>query len=91
VWSANGRELFYRNLDRMMSVAVTTRPAFTAGRPQLLFTAKTVHAVSRYNANYAVTPDGHFIMIQHADAEPIREINVVLNWFEELKRRVPLW
>ena len=44
------------------------------------------------NPNYAVSPDGQrFLMLkpaEHADDAPT-QINIVLNWFEELKRRVP--
>jgi hypothetical protein len=29
--------LFYRNGDKMMAVAVTTQPTFSAGTPRLLF------------------------------------------------------
>ena len=38
-----------------------------------------------------ITPDGQrFLMIQPVEPEqPATPITVVLNWFEELKRRVP--
>ena len=40
---------------------------------------------------YDVTPDGQrFVMVQAAEQEAgATQINVVLNWFEELKRLVP--
>lgn len=35
-------------------------------------------------------PDGeHFLLLKPSNAEPARQIQVVLNWFEELTRRVP--
>ncbi len=42
-------------------------------------------------ANYDVTPDGQrFVMVQaRGQQEEATQINVVLNWFEELKQRVP--
>jgi hypothetical protein len=44
------------------------------------------------NPDYDVSPDGQrFLMLKPADqaeASPT-QINVVLNWFEELKRLVP--
>ena len=42
-------------------------------------------------ANYNITPDGQrFVMIQvDAQDSEASQINVVLNWFEELKQRVP--
>ena len=40
--------------------------------------------------NYAVTPDGQrFLMIKESEEQTATQINVVLNWFEELKQRVP--
>jgi len=83
-WAANGRELFYRKGDAMMAVAVATQPVFTVGRPQVLF-----HAA--LGPRYAVARDGqHFYMGKDEEVEPRRQINVVLNWFEELKHRVPV-
>ncbi len=42
-------------------------------------------------ARYDVTPDGQrFVMVQAVEQEAgASQINVVLNWFEELKRLVP--
>ena len=42
--------------------------------------------------NYDVTPDGErFLMVRNETPplENVTELHVVLNWFEELKRRVP--
>jgi hypothetical protein len=67
-----------------MAVDVETQPAFHAGRPHLLFEAP-------YLWSYDVAPDGkRFLMIRRDPSEsgPPR-VNVVLNWFEDVKRRVP--
>ena len=88
VWAANGRELFYRNEDgnRMMAVEITTEPTFRAGTPRLLFEGSYGRS-SGGSAFYDVTSDGQsFLMVQAAHEG---QINVVLNWFEELKRLVP--
>ncbi len=37
VWSRDGRELFYRNADQMMAVAIETDPELTVGVPKRLF------------------------------------------------------
>ncbi len=37
VWSPDGRQIYYRSGDRMLAVAVTTEPTFTAETPRLLF------------------------------------------------------
>jgi hypothetical protein len=43
--------------------------------------------------NYDVSPDGQrFLMLKPSESTGVAptQINVVLNWFEELKRRVPV-
>ncbi len=91
-WPRNGRELFYRNNDQMLAVEVTTTPTFSAGNPKLLFEGD-FQLGSAARASYDVTADGQrFLMIQQeggSDSEAPAQINVVLNWFEELKERVP--
>ena len=80
VWARNG-ELFYRNGDKMMAVDITTSPSFTAGNARLLFEGQY--------QSYDVTADAErFLMIREGEQGATR-LNVVLNWFEELKRLVP--
>jgi len=89
VWAPRGQELFYRNGEAMMVVGFTTEPSFTTGSPVVLFTGK--YRTSETGVNYDVSPDGkRFLMMKEGDlAEGQAQINVVLNWFEELKRLVP--
>jgi serine/threonine-protein kinase len=91
VWARNGRELFYRNGDKMMVAAVETKPVFTAAKPRLLFEGHYEASPESLPANYDVSPDGQrFLMIKASEQEQAStQINVVQNWFEELKRRVP--
>jgi Tol biopolymer transport system component len=90
-WNRNGRELFYRSGDKMMAVDIATQPAFAAGKPRMLFEGP--YAPAPYpTTNYDVSPDGQrFLMIKPSEQEQAAptQINVVLNWFEELKRKVP--
>jgi len=92
-WSPDGRELFYRNGDAMMAVAVETKPTFKAGVPKELFRGSYFSTIGMH---WDISPDGkRFLMIKEAgdktDAAPgPRKIVVVLNWFEELKQRVPV-
>jgi len=90
VWNPNGQELFYRNGDQMMAVEITTEPTFSAGIPRLLFEGRYFWEETD-RAVYDVTPDGQrFVMIQEGEQDSAPpQINVVLNWFEELKQRVP--
>jgi len=90
VWNRNGRELFYRSGDKMMSVDVSTQPTFSIGKPRLLFTGQYAPTAATIS-NYDVSPDGQrFLMIKsNEQAQAIAQINVILNFTEELKRRVP--
>ena len=92
VWNRNGGELFYRSGDKMLAVDIATQPGFAAGTPRMLFEGRYQTAPFPI-ANYDVSPDGErFLMLktaEQAEAAPT-QINVVLNWFEELKQKVPV-
>ena len=89
-WSgARNGEIFYRNSDKMMAVEVKTQPSLIVGKPQLLFEGPYLAAaLAPY---YDVRPDGQrFLMMKSNEQGPAAtQINVVLNWFEELKAKVP--
>lgn len=91
-WNPNGRELFYRIGNRMMAVPVTTQPAFSAGRPSMLFEGEYLASpFPQTGVTYDVTPDGQrFLMVKDAQTTSAAQINVVVNWFEELRRLVPI-
>jgi eukaryotic-like serine/threonine-protein kinase len=90
-WNPNGRELFYRIGDKMMAVDITTEPNFKAGKPRALF-ERHYEPTPATGPNYDVSPDGQrFLVLKPSEQETAAptQINVVLNWSEELKRRVP--
>jgi hypothetical protein len=92
LWNRNGRELFFRNGNKMMAVKVATQPAFTPTKPMMLFEKE--FAVSQFPATgiaYDVSADGQrFLMVEESDESSPQQINVVLNWFNELQRTAPL-
>jgi eukaryotic-like serine/threonine-protein kinase len=92
VWNLNGRELFYRSGDKMMAVDIATQPSFAVGKPKVLFAGQYLQTPGTL-PNYDITPDGQrFLMLkptEQAEAA-LTQINVVLNWFEELKQKVPV-
>jgi Tol biopolymer transport system component len=89
LWSRDGKAIFYREDDKVMSVAVETRPEFAAKSPKLLFENAAFHRnLTGGEFNYDVAPDGRFLMIRREDALAELQLNVVLNWTEELKRLV---
>jgi hypothetical protein len=69
---------------------ITTKPTFNATRPSLLFAEPFAQTASRYN--HDISPDGeHFVMLKPGEHEDkANQINVVLNWYGELNKRVPL-
>lgn len=89
-WNPNGKELLYRSGNRMMSVEVALRHTFSAGRARMLFEGQyvTLEAPQTQSAAFCISPDGQrFLMNKQSGVAT--QINVVLNWFEELKRRTP--
>jgi serine/threonine-protein kinase len=90
VWNPNGRELFYRLGRRFIAVPVGTQPTFSAGRPVTLFEAD--YAASEFpltSPGYDVSADGQRFLVAKDVEPPPTQINVVVNWIEEVKRRVP--
>ena len=95
-WSGNGRELFFtswkQDVMRMKAVEIVTDPVLRVGMPRQLFEGGYIGGSPC--RGYDVTPDGQrFLMVGEGEPpphEPVTQINVVLNWFEELKRRVPV-
>jgi Tol biopolymer transport system component len=96
VWKRGGGELYYRNGDSMMVVAVSTVTEFRAGRPRELWKRQYSHGTSTScdppgatSSNYDVTSDGNrFLMIKDPNEGRFasRSIVVVLGWAEELRR-----
>jgi Tol biopolymer transport system component len=89
-WNRNGREMFYRSGNKMMAVDIATQPSFAAGKPRMLFERPYVPTAATIQ-NYDVSSDGQrFLMVKSGEQEAApTQINVVLNWFEELKQKVP--
>jgi hypothetical protein len=94
VWSRDGRELFYRSGNSMMAVSIEREPTFSAGLSKKLFQGTYLAGVGQM---YDISPDSRrFLMIKEstgdASAKEVArpKITIVLNWFEELKQRVPV-
>jgi hypothetical protein len=87
IWSADGRELFYQDGNKVLAVPVeTSATGLRLGRPQLLFEGHYRDAT--FTRGWAVHPDGKRFLMLEDDEDP--EFRVVFNWFEELKRLVPV-
>ena len=91
-WARNGRELFYHNGQKMMAVDIESREVFRAGTPKLLFEGRYLGGPVglQPGIGYDVSPDGKRFLMIRADSEPnAAQLQVVENWFDELRRRVP--
>jgi serine/threonine-protein kinase len=90
LWSRDGRELFFLSSDRLMAVDVVpgTPPRFGRPRPLLELSNQIVQFDMRV---FDVAPDGQsFVTVVKEEGwTPATRVNVVTNWFEELKRLVP--
>jgi eukaryotic-like serine/threonine-protein kinase len=87
IWSQDGKELFYRNGNRVDGGPCESRSGVQGGDADA--------AVRRPYANvgglsYDVAPDGRrFLLLEPAeqDAAPVTHLNVVLNWFEDVTQK----
>jgi Tol biopolymer transport system component len=100
LWSPDGWELFYiiftNNVVTVMAVAVDTKPRFSVGKPKTLFKGNYIAGYVE-GVGFDIDPKtGRFLMIKPSVTEfqrtntESRKINIVLNWDEELKQRVPV-
>ncbi len=73
----------------MMAAAITADQTFSSENPRMLFEGPFV-PTRRGEAAYDVAPDGErFLMVQREEQSVPNRIDVVLGWFEDLKRRAP--
>jgi eukaryotic-like serine/threonine-protein kinase len=93
VWSADGKELFFYQMDseRLVAAPIRTNPSFSFGRPVPL----PIEGIIQIEGprNWDLMPDGKRFLVVLPDTQaalqsrPIQKINIVLNWTEELRQR----
>ena len=98
LWARDGRELFYQTPReernrRIMVVDVITGSTFTRSQPRLLLEGS--YRGTTPVRSYDISPDGQQIVMitgtgQQPELQPVTSIDIILNWFEELKERVPV-
>ena len=96
VWSRNGHELFYRDryTGKLMVVSYrVTGGSFVPGEPTVWSEKPVLDFGELYS--YDVAPDGKRVAVvlyldRTADQKPATSLTILLNFFDELKRRVPL-
>jgi eukaryotic-like serine/threonine-protein kinase len=93
MWAPDGKQLFYLKGNRLMSVDLNGESGMHATKPRVLFERAVSPSAADsglWGHTYAVFPDGkRFLFVDNGVQPEVRELRVVLNWFEELKRLVP--
>jgi Tol biopolymer transport system component len=95
LWSPDGKELFYNPAPAEFAwVSVMTQPTITFGNPETVPRPFRTGSPAVRRA-FDITPGGRFIgFSQEGQTESgaliTPQIQVVLNWFEELRARVPM-
>jgi hypothetical protein len=83
-WNRNGKELFYRDGNRMMVVDVSIRneePVLSP--PRVLFEGRYEFGPGLTASNYDVSPDGQrFVMAKRESGS--NRLSVLLNGFDDL-------
>ncbi|MGH7585217.1 MAG: protein kinase domain-containing protein [Gemmatimonadales bacterium] len=91
LWSADGRELYFRSLDRsaVLSVGLGGGPGVATQRVVARLPASDDFEGNPRNRLFDVAADGRFLMIQRANATDVSgDLVVVLNWVTELVAKV---
>jgi Tol biopolymer transport system component len=98
LWSPDGKQLFYATDDvggtsQIISVDVQTQPTFAVVKTTPLPVKGILSNQTR--GGFDITPDGkYFVVMLPLSADPGKappaQINITLNWFDELKQRVPV-
>jgi Tol biopolymer transport system component/tRNA A-37 threonylcarbamoyl transferase component Bud32 len=96
-WSASGDELVFTGAAtaaQMIAIGITTAGGVKFGAPVRFPASVTGDRLSREPRAWDILPDGRFIGIVSSVDDAARssasELRLVLNWFEELKQRVPV-
>jgi eukaryotic-like serine/threonine-protein kinase len=96
LWTPDGKSLLWDvTSGRSEIVTINTKPVFTFGSPAVLPRGAMLFAGNESLRPIDMAPDGRILGAILVSEGPSgtgtpSEIRVVLNWFEELKQRVPL-
>ena len=96
VWSPDGKRLYVAFSDRISAAQIRTEPEF-ALLATVAFRSEGTLPSSQGIRNYDIAPDGKVVVIaspstqeNSTERRPPIQISVVVNWFEELKAKVPV-
>ena len=85
LWSRDGKRIFYRSLDNVLSAAITL------GATPVVMARDTVvsgpYLSKRFHANYDVSPDGSKLLMLEPTLKGVQP-TIVLNWAQALTARL---
>jgi tricorn protease-like protein len=82
VWDRQGRILYYLQNGYLVAHEVRLGTEFSKGRATRLFATRA--------QTFDVAPGNRFLMVEPNTAPPDNSLHPILNWFEELKAKVPV-
>lgn len=92
LWAKSGKRIYFRKGARVFAVDILgTDPDFLVSKPRLLF-ERAGYASTMPVRSYDMTRDEQrFLMIkvEERKPQPVTEMILIQNWFEELKRLCP--
>jgi len=96
IWAANG-DLFYRSMegDKLFAVSTATRPSIKVGQPTLVIERPFyVASTGSPRPQFDVSADGQRVLMLANAGDPSAatrsRLVIVQNWFEEIKRIIPV-
>lgn len=95
VWSPNGHDLLYQSGDQIMAVAYTAKgDRFVAEKPRVCWRSSAVFNTG-FDRAWDLAPDDTHVAVvppeeTHGAPRQDYEVVMLLNFFDELLRRVPL-
>jgi serine/threonine-protein kinase len=94
IWSQNGRELFYQGSDAIMVVGYAVKGStFVPDKPHVWSDRPLFRPIGTAESSYDLDPNGkRFAVFESTEAAQKADthVNLLLNFGEELRRRVPL-
>ena len=102
LWSPDGRALYYLGLrggggpGEVAVVTIDPGTSLSVGNPEVLFDYANYAPPRLAGRSYDITPDGQRLLMLSLQVSgetgvaPTPQITLVQNWFEELKRLVPI-
>ena len=99
LWSPDGATLYFRRPGdggTVLAASFSDQPTLQVGKPRTLFSLRHPDGSPRfyfgiaYGRMYDLAPDGRrFLMLEMVPEPPSTQVNVVLNWADELHRLAP--